>query len=795
MRNLLTSGVAIALIGLFQQAGPAFADTPVGGWSDAGKLSTERPGNSLAILLTDGRVLVTGVSSGDYSGLGNVDIYDPARGWSLGPQLPSDWRGAVAAPLPNGDALLAGGVPYRGGSGGPGPDPVATAATYSAASNAWTAAPNMSVPRSGATAALLADGRVLVAGGYDRRVTQLPNPDGQPFCCIDVQFLPQATSELFDARSRTWSSGPPLLHGRSGQSGVTLKAGQVLIVGGSDQQHQQFPQQLLDSTELFDPSQGRWLSAGSIGTARSGFTLTALVDGRALLTGGSTADGSAVSPSTLLYDPRTNVWSPGPDMPEARSDSSAAALKDGRVLVTGGTDQLGRMASSVILNPSIGSWTAAGALATARSGHASITLQDGRILAVGGFGSLGSLATSEQFDSMTHGVPAPARSEAGPGKWRTRSAQPFTTYQQTARVLVDGRVLLLPVGPYSDFQAQLFDPKTDAWSTPINRKGNRTFFATGVALDDGRVLLLTSDWQGSAPAKSEIIDLPSGATKPAASPGIMSSSARLDLLHDGRVWLTGSMNSGGNALIYDPKADSWTSAPNVPNGLYIGTLTNLLDGRVLVGGIVRAMIFDPARSTWNALDPFPTRWQSYSATRLPSGDVLLAGGTEEQSLPDSRRVDVASTRVMLWNHAAGLLTRAKDSTNLHPVDAAAVLADGRVLFAGGMSGNPQSDPSWTAAIYDTTRDSWSTAASMPVARSQATAVLMKDGHVLMFGGYGMLNPAPTLEYTPGSNPAVTTRPVFSTPSNAGPALGALGIVAAIGLAIWLVASVRRKRSS
>ena len=139
-------------------------------------------------------------------------------------------------------------------------------------------------------------------------------------------------------------------------------------------------------------------------------------------------------------------------------------------------------------------------------------------------------------------------------------------------------------------------------------------------------------------------------------------------------------------------------------------------------------------------------------------------------------------------------TRAKDSTRLHPFDTAVVLADGRVLFAGGVTGDPQTDPTWTAALYDATRDSWSTAASMPVARAQATAVLMKDGRVLMFGGYWMLNPAPTLEYTLGSGPAVATRSVLSAQAYAALALEALVSVAAIGLAVWLFVRVRRKRT-
>src|SRR5437867_2415003 len=76
------------------------AATVPGGWSGGGNLSTQRGGQMVGVLLRSGRVLVTGISS-DGQGVGNVDLYDPAKGWSLGPKLSSDPLGAVAAPLPD----------------------------------------------------------------------------------------------------------------------------------------------------------------------------------------------------------------------------------------------------------------------------------------------------------------------------------------------------------------------------------------------------------------------------------------------------------------------------------------------------------------------------------------------------------------------------------------------------------------------------------------------------------------------------------------------------------------------
>src|SRR5256885_14409832 len=90
-------------------------------------MSTVRYGPLVGVLLQGGRVLVTG-PSGDSAEMGNVDIYDPVGGWSPGRKLTSPRVGEVAASLPGGRALFAGGVPEIGGGGRPrGPPPPAPA--------------------------------------------------------------------------------------------------------------------------------------------------------------------------------------------------------------------------------------------------------------------------------------------------------------------------------------------------------------------------------------------------------------------------------------------------------------------------------------------------------------------------------------------------------------------------------------------------------------------------------------------------------------------------------------------
>ena len=115
--------------------------------------------------LPDGRVLLAGGTNG--APLSSSLVFDPATNSfsSAGIAAMGTARQApVAAPLPDGRVLVSGGV-YVEGPGGY----LASAEVFNPATNSFSSAGlgAMSTPRTGAVAAPLPDGRVLVAGGYD----------------------------------------------------------------------------------------------------------------------------------------------------------------------------------------------------------------------------------------------------------------------------------------------------------------------------------------------------------------------------------------------------------------------------------------------------------------------------------------------------------------------------------------------------------------------------------------------------------------------------------------------------
>jgi len=137
-------------------------------WSDAGTMLSSR-GLATATRLADGRVLVTG---GAMNGprLAATEFYDPADNSWTDAGLMSDARSFhMAAILPGGSVMVAGGQI----TGDP-PQSLASVDIYSPVSNTWTKADSMIRRRYAGAMLLLPDASVLVTGGIDYDVEQIP---------------------------------------------------------------------------------------------------------------------------------------------------------------------------------------------------------------------------------------------------------------------------------------------------------------------------------------------------------------------------------------------------------------------------------------------------------------------------------------------------------------------------------------------------------------------------------------------------------------------------------------------
>ena len=98
-------------------------------------------------------------------GMPTAELYDPSTGsWSVTGNMGRIRVGQTATPLSDGTVLVAGGNSHGGSK------TTASAEVYDPSSGSWTAVGKMVATRFGGwTATLLADGKVLVVGGFTRR--------------------------------------------------------------------------------------------------------------------------------------------------------------------------------------------------------------------------------------------------------------------------------------------------------------------------------------------------------------------------------------------------------------------------------------------------------------------------------------------------------------------------------------------------------------------------------------------------------------------------------------------------
>ena len=191
---------------------------------------------------------------------------------------------------------------------------------YTPATSSFSQTGSLYTDRFGATAALLPDGRVLVAGGV------IITSPGFGVCTDSAELFDPAT-ELFTPTGHMGAPRCGIVH-----EAPVLGTGKVLIAGGV----------MLDSAELFDPATGTFSATGSMTIPRLNPTETLLPNGQVLVTGGSVAGCGTGCPFTLnsaeLYDPTSKTFTAIASMGAARQDHTASLLLDGRVLVTGGFD-------------------------------------------------------------------------------------------------------------------------------------------------------------------------------------------------------------------------------------------------------------------------------------------------------------------------------------------------------------------------------------------------------------------------------------------------------------------------
>ncbi|MFC5747277.1 Kelch repeat-containing protein [Actinomadura rugatobispora] len=357
-----------------------------GGWSAAGELPKATwLATNTAVLLGGGEVLLAGGEDARRNAFGEATVYDPAANtWTPTASLTTTRRLHTLTLLADGRVLAAGGV---GGAFSLPPGELASAEIYDPATGTWTPTGSMRQARYFHSATPLPDGKVLVAGGTSIR-------SAESYRTLD-------SAELFDPDTGTWSETGPMTDVRTGHPAVPLGDGRVLVAGGTVIVTRDDGAGIAHC-ETYDPAAGTWTPTGNLVTPRIDARAVPLPDGTVLLTGGGQGifQNWAYSPyslsSTERYDPATGRWSAAEDMPWALSFHCAVPLPSGNVLVVGGTDSgcvdVGYR-EAFVYDPAARTWSVTEGLSTGRWDFAAVGLGDGRVLAAGGI-TFGPLATA-----------------------------------------------------------------------------------------------------------------------------------------------------------------------------------------------------------------------------------------------------------------------------------------------------------------------------------------------------------------------------------------------------------------
>jgi hypothetical protein len=131
-------------------------------------------------------------------------------------------------------------------------------------------------------------------------------------------------------------------------------------------------------------------------------------------------------------------------------------------------------------------------------------------------------------------------------------------------------------------------------------------------------------------------------------------------------------------------------------------------------------------SKWTITDSLEIARGGHSATKLIDGRVLVAGGsTKEGETKDS---EIYNSKTGKWTEAAPLNIARYGHT-------ATLLSNGKVLVTGG-GGYPNDRLKKNSCeLYDPVQNTWTIVDSLFVSRTDHSAVLLKNGLLLIFGGY------------------------------------------------------------
>ena len=280
----------------------------------------------------------------------------------------------------------------------------------------------------------LADGRVLVAGGYD------------------PASLGARNANIFDPITEMWSAVPNMAFRRWYPGVTALPDGRALITSGG----QSCLTCLAELPEIYDPVTNRFTTLTTARLAMPFYPFPFVIPDGRIVNAGATENVFRTS----ALDLTTNLWTTVDA--NVKDGHSAAMYLPGRIIKTGTAADSGTAGSAlptafaIDMTASAPSWRQVASMAFPRAFHNTTLLPDGAVLVTGGTrgldgydGSLG-VRQAEMWSPIVE-------------TWQTLAAAAIPRlYHSTALLLPDGRVLTAGSGMdgpgINQRRAEIFSP-------------------------------------------------------------------------------------------------------------------------------------------------------------------------------------------------------------------------------------------------------------------------------------------------------------------------------------------------
>lgn len=294
----------------------------------------------------------------------------------------------------------------------------------------------------------------------------------------------------------------------------------------------------------------------------------------------------------------------------------------------------------------------------------------------------------------------------------------------------------------NSFAAKNQNANDFAKPVPLGRMTAPRAGHTATKLPDGKVLIVGGRQKENIVVSSaEIFDPATKTFTPTGSMNFARFGHTATLLPNNRILIAGGSDANGNSLataeFYDPATGVFTTTGNLNAARSNHQATLLDDAKILITGgganqsaLNAAELFDSEKGVFLPVGEMSAAREFHAATRLTDGSVLVTGGRNGSSAPVTALADAE-----LYRPTSQTFVSIGKMIEKRYGHAAVLLADGRVLIAGGSTGRDTKGKTASAEIYDSRRNSFlrTGAMSLPRFNHQSATLPLLDGRILIAG--------------------------------------------------------------